>query len=171
MESDRLHDVLQCWGYMGSDWTSAILFEPRLELCELVYSRMGPWIYPSSCALGIVKDIPVKVLEVYFDPCYRLFRQCRYLFLILNTLGSVQNVLISSFVVAVVFQFYALRYQNAWFKKYNYVFAASVSAGAGICVLLVNFLSIARDGEGNELIKQPEWVLNPKRHSDFYCFD
>jgi hypothetical protein len=51
------------------------------------------------------------------------------------------------------------------------VFAAAVSAGAGICVLCANFLTIARDGEGNELIKAPEWVLNPKRYSDFYCFD
>jgi hypothetical protein len=52
--------------------TRALLCQPGIELCKLVYRGMGTWIYSPSCSMGIVQDLPFKVLEVYFYSSNRL---------------------------------------------------------------------------------------------------
>ena len=85
--------------------------------------------------------------------------------------GRIQNETISVLVLAIVFQFVVLRYQKEWFEKYNYVLAASISAGVAISVLICNFLGFLLDKDGKPMFDPPLWSANPKSIPDYYCFD
>lgn len=64
------------------------------------------------------------------------------------------NIIISGFVVAVVFQGYVARYRAAWFDKYGYVLSAALDAGTSINALVIYLFGLSHFVEwwGNSAI-------------------
>jgi hypothetical protein len=82
--------------------------------------------------------------------------------------GSIQNTVVMPFIVAVIFQFYALRYQKEWFIRYNYVFAAAVNASVALCVICINLVSFGV-GTPDNRSGMHFWELNSSNGLDYYC--
>jgi hypothetical protein len=87
---------------------------------------------------------------------------------LVSSAGSLQNTVVVPFFVAIVFQFYAFRYQKEWFMRYNYVFAAAVNASVAVCVICINLFELGV-GTPENRSGMLNWQLNSKNGLDYYC--
>lgn len=128
-------------------------------------------VFISGWVVGaILPFIPWLFSKMF--PATKFWRQISIpLIVYFGNAGSMQNSLVSQLFVALTLQFFVFKYYKTLFCRFNYTFAAAVSAGAGICVLLVNLLAVLQKENGDPLVKSPEWTLNPQRYPDFYCFE
>jgi hypothetical protein len=55
--------------------------------------------------------------------------------------GATQSGVLTSFLVATIFQYYLFNYQQEWWKKYNYILAIALDTGQGIGVFIAAILN------------------------------
>jgi len=53
--------------------------------------------------------------------------------------GNPANFIISSFLVATIFQYYIFRKHYGWWEKYNYVLSSALDTGAAFASLFIFF--------------------------------
>jgi len=172
------------------DWTSKIGVDPQWQAtgymtffnAGAIWGAIGPYrffigedshysfIFIGGWVIGFLLPFVPYLLSLRFPSPKWKYISLPVVFYF-GSAGQVQNLAISQFVVAFVFQYWIFKYYRAWFDKYNYVTAAAISAGSGICVLFANFIGLAVDSEGKQAIQAPVWALNPVTEPDYYCYD
>ncbi|KAL7748387.1 OPT superfamily [Sorochytrium milnesiophthora] len=69
---------------------------------------------------------------------------------------------ISGFIVAIIFQFYAYRYRNKWWKRYNLILATALDVGLAATTIFTTY-ALAE-------VNFPNWLLNPAKPTpQDYC--
>jgi OPT family small oligopeptide transporter len=78
---------------------------------------------------------------------------------------GINSSVFTSFVLAIVSQYYLRKYRPKWFRKYNFLLSAALDGGTQIMVFVWSF---AVGGAGGTAIPFPNWALNPVGNPD-YC--
>ncbi|KAM6503844.1 OPT oligopeptide transporter [Amanita muscaria] len=78
---------------------------------------------------------------------------------------GINSSVFTSFVVAIISQFYLRKYYATWFRKYNFLLSAALDGGTSVMIFVYTFAV----GGGSGTVKLfPTWALNPTGNPD-YC--
>ncbi|KAI9206662.1 OPT oligopeptide transporter protein-domain-containing protein [Polychytrium aggregatum] len=125
------------------------------------------WAFPIGLVLPIVPWIGNRI---YKHQMWHLAVNIPILMQFQGPGNGNQIFVITVFVFATAFQFYAHRYKNEWWKKYCYVLQASFDGATAVVGVLINIISNIANHDGNAPFTMPNWALNPATSPDYYCF-
>jgi len=118
------------------------------------------WFFPIGLVIPIIPWLGNKIIKSpFWHLCnFSIFCNCW-------ATGIPQSYLFFPFIIGTVSQFYLFKYQQDWWKKYNYVLAAALDSGMAITVMIL--------GISQNVFEVPApfttHILNPATTYDWYC--
>ncbi|KAJ8323448.1 hypothetical protein BDV3_007033 [Batrachochytrium dendrobatidis] len=110
-------------------------------------------------SLGLVLPVIPWVLNLMIPHPYWRYIHFPVMSTVVNC-GMFQSGILSSFILAFVFQFLIVTYHHTWWQKYNYVLSAALDGGSGLAIVAIVLASSWH--------VMPSNVLNAPL-VDYYC--